>query len=385
MEERRRFVEEYLSREWTMSQLCRDHNVSRKTGYKWLRRFESGGRRGFGELSRARHSQPHGVSAQTEAAIVEARVAHPFWGPRKLKVWLERRQGARQWPAASTIGEILKRHGLTVARRSRRRTTPSAGPMSECAGANEVWCADFKGWFPTGDGVRCTPLTITDGHTRLILRCQAMVGATGFDEVRPLFEATFREFGLPRAIRTDNGPPFASVGLQGLSRLSVWWLRLGIRHDRIRPGKPQDNGRHERMHRTLKAETTRAPAQTARGQQRAFDRFRFEFNHERPHEALDYATPASLYTPSPLVLARRLPPLAHYPPQWRTRKVKSGGRIKWRGREIRVSQALVGERIGLEAVGPERWLLHFATMEIGVFDEAKWTVSSLKAKERGRR
>jgi hypothetical protein len=257
--------------------------------------------------------------------------------------------------------------------------------MGECASANQVWCADFKGWFRTGDGRRLTPLTITDGHTRFILRCQGMVGKTGLEEVRPLFEATFREFGLPRAIRTDNGPPFASTGLAGLSRLSVWWIRLGIRHDRIRPGKPQDNGRHERMHRTLKAETTRPPRQTARAQQKAFERFVLEFNNERPHEALDYATPASLYAPSALLFARRLPRMVDYPIEWRTRKVKSAGRIKWHGREIRVSSALVGEHIGLEPVGPGRWLLHFGTMPIGVFDERKWTVESLNGKRKGKR
>jgi putative transposase len=212
-----------------------------------------------------------------------------------------------------------------------------------------------------------------------------MVGKTGFEEVRPLFEATFREFGLPRAIRTDNGPPFASVGLEGLSRLSVWWIRLGIRHDRIRPGKPQDNGRHERMHRTLKAETTRPPRQTARAQQKVFDRFRLEFNRERPHEALDYATPASLYAPSALRFARRLPELLAYPDEWRTRKVKTAGQIKWRGRVISVSQALAGERIGLEAVGQGRWLLHFGAMPIGILDEQKWTVESLNGKRKGKR
>lgn len=385
MNERLEFVADCLREEWTMSQLCRDYGISRKTGYKWLGRFLSEGCLGLQELSRARHNQPRAVSGEIEEAVLEARAAHPFWGPRKLRVWLGRREPATQWPCASTIGEILKRHGLTVPRRKRRHATPQAKPMAECQKANQVWCADFKGWFRTGDGTRCTPLTITDGHTRFILRCQAMGGKTGLERVRPLFEATFREFGLPEAIRTDNGTPFASTGLEGLSRLSVWWIRLGIRPDRIRPGKPQDNGRHERMHRTLKQETAAPPKRNLRAQQKAFDRFRGEFNHERPHEALDYETPASLYAPSPRSFPRRLPEFCAYPDEWRTRKVKTAGRIKWGGREICVSQALVGERIGLEPLGQGRWLLHFGPMPVGVFDERKWIIESLNGKRRGRR
>lgn len=385
MNERVQFVSECLKEEFSMSQLCRDYSISRKTGYKWRDRFLREGPSGLEERSRARKNQPLAVSSEIEKQILDARARHPFWGPRKLRVWLQRQAPEPRWPCASTIGEILKRHGLSVPRRKRRSATPQAEPMGECKNANQIWCADFKGWFRTGDGARCTPLTITDAHTRFILRCQSMPGKTGFEQVKPLFEATFREFGMPRAIRTDNGPPFASTALQGLSRLSVWWIRLGIRPDRIRPGKPQDNGRHERMHRTLKAETAHPPQKNLRAQQKAFDQFCDQFNHERPHEALDYATPAALYSPSPLFFPRRLPELPPYPQAWRTRRVKKAGQFKWHGREIRLTRALAGQPVGFEPLGQGRWLLHFASMPIGILDEREMRVKPLKAKTGGKR
>lgn len=377
MEERMRFVSECLTREWTMSQLCRDYHISRKTGYKWLNRFMSGGPTGLQERSRARHNQPRALTARTEEIVLQARNAHPLWGPRKLKAWLARGEPDRRWPAASTIGDLIKRRGLSAPRTKRRRAAPQAKPMGECRKANQVWCADFKGWFLTGDGARCTPLTITDGHTRFILRCQVMADKTGFEEVKPLFEATFRQFGLPETIRTDNGTPFATTGLAGLSRLSAWWIRLGIRPERIRPGKPQDNGRHERMHRTLKAQTANPPQRTLRAQQRAFDEFLREFNHERPHEALDYQTPAALYAPSVKRFPRRLPEFPAYPDAWRARRVRKSGRIKWRGRELRLSPSLRTQRIGFESLGASRWLLHFGPLPLGIFSERAWKIESL--------
>jgi len=190
-----------------------------------------------------------------ESLLLEARAKHPTWGPRKLLAWLNRRYPGRSWPAASTVGDLLRRHGLVVARRRRPRSSATPTVLQRPEAANQVWCADFKGWFRTGDGRRCTPLTITDAHSRYVLRCQALGFRTGEALARPIFEATFREYGLPQAMRTDNGPPSASVGLGGLSALSVWWIRLGITVERIDAGHPEQNGRHERMHRTLKAET----------------------------------------------------------------------------------------------------------------------------------
>lgn len=364
--------------------LCRRFGVSRKTAYKWLGRFEAEGHDGLCDRSRARHHQPDAVAPETERAILEARAAHPLWGPRKLLAWLRRRDPQRRWPCASTIGEILRRHGLTIARRPRRRASPSPGPLADCVAANQVWCADFKGWFRTGDGRRCDPLTISDAHSRFLLRCQAMATKTGCAQVRPLFEATFREFGLPEVIRTDNGPPFATTGLGGLSALSVWWMRLGIVPERIRPSHPEDNGRHERMHRTLKAATANPPRATLRAQQRAFDRFREEYNFERPHEALGQHPPASCHRCSGRRFPERLPAL-EYPSSWVVRKVKDSGRIKWGGRAICVCQALTGEHIGLEEVDEGLWRIHFGTLALGHFDERRWRVLRLARTRRTRR
>jgi len=268
------------------------------------------------------------------------------------------------------VGDLLRRHGLVVGRR--RRSRPSATPtvLQKPEKANQLWCADFKGWFRTGDGRRCTPLTITDAHSRYVLRCQALGLRAGEALVRPIFEATFREYGLPQAMRTDNGPPFASVGLGGLSALSVWWIRLGIAVERIDAGHPEQNGRHERMHRTLKAETATPPAGTRRAQQGRFDRFRQEYNEERPHEALDQRPPAEFYQISPRAYPSRLEEVA-YDEDWVTRAVRGAGQMKWRGQNVRISQALAGQRVGLEPVDDGLWRVYFAHVPLGLFDERK--------------
>jgi hypothetical protein len=236
---------------------------------------------------------------------------------------------------------------------------------------------DFKGWFLLGDGTRCDPLTITDGSSRYILRCVGMAGGTDFARVRPLFEAAFREHGMPLAIRSDNGPPFASCGLAGLSRLSVWWIRLGIRPERIRPGKPQENGRHERMHRTLKAATASPPLATLRAQQRAFDAFRAEFNHERPHEALGGRPPAEFYTNSVIEFPSKLINPVDYYDDLEVRAVKRGGGIKWRNSEIHLSVALAGEHVGLAPAGDGLWTVRFVDLPIGILDERRLKIGPM--------
>ena len=258
------------------------------------------------ELNRAPRRHPNQTAAGMEEAVLELRQAHMRWGPRKLKRILERDQPGRSWPAASTIGELVRREGLVVARKKRRRTAPYTEPLAHAEGPNRVWCADFKGWFRTGDGERIDPLTISDAHSRYLLRCQA-VEKTDTARARGIFEAAFREYGLPAAIRTDNGAPFASHAVAGLSRLAVWWMKLGIVPERIAAGHPEQNGRHERMHRTLKQETAEPPAANRRAQQRAFDRFRQEYNEQRPHEALAMQTPAAIYAPSPRSYPARVP------------------------------------------------------------------------------
>jgi len=378
MEERIKFITEVLKGQDTMSQLCRRFGISRKTGYKWLGRYRRHKVLGLKDRSRAPHHRPRSMRPHVEEAVLALRRAHATWGAAKLRAVLVRKQPRRTWPAVSTIGSLLLRSGLTLRRKRRHHATASAAPLSACSGANEVWCADFKGWFRTGDGERCEPFTLTDAHSRFALRCVGLPKSGSTAVVKALFEAAFREFGLPEVVRTDNGPPFASTGLGGLSRLSVWLMRLGLRPERIRPGKPQDNGRHERFHRTLKAETAKPPKANLRAQQRAFDRFVEEFNYKRPHQALGQTTPASHYHPSPRPLPARLAPLPAYPDDWQTRAIRADGRMKWGGREISVTAALAGQRIGLEPLGNQCWRVHFLDLALGIFDERKRGVIPVK-------
>src|SRR5579864_8095662 len=298
MEEKLKFVFEYQQHEQTMTELCQRYEIARETGYVWLRRYQVQGLEGLREQSRAAQRHNNQTAEEIEEMVLELRQAHMRWGPRKLKRILERNEPGRKWPAASTIGRLLKREGLVVARRKRYKTPPYSEPLAHANGANRVWCADFKGWFRTGDGERIDPLTISDAYSRYLLRSQG-VEKTDTARVQAIFEAAFREYGLPEAIRTDNGAPFASRALAGLSRLAVWWMKLGIVPERIEAGHPEQNGRHERMHRTLKQEVAMPPAGNRREQQRALDKFREEYNQVRPHEALAMQTPAAVYTLSP--------------------------------------------------------------------------------------
>ena len=254
MEEKLRFVFEHELQERTMTELCQRYEITRQTGYVWLRRYREAGVAGLVEHSRAAHRHHNQMPEEIEQRVLELRQAHMRWGPRKLKRILERDEPGRSWPAASTIGALLQREGLVVPRRKRMRTAPYSEPLAHADGPNRVWCADFKGWFRTADGQRIDPLTISDAHSRYLLRGQA-VEKTDTARVQAIFEAAFREYGMPAAIRTDNGAPFATRALAGLSRLAVWWIKLGIVPERIAAGHPEQNGRHERMHRTLKQET----------------------------------------------------------------------------------------------------------------------------------
>jgi transposase InsO family protein len=369
MDQRLAFVLEAKKAESSFAELCRIYEISRPTGYELVRRYEKEGPVGLLDRSRAPHESPQAIGERVEAAILEARGKHPRWGPRKLKAWLAAQKPGSQWPAHSSIGELLRRHGLTVPQKRRRRTPPSEQPFGECDQSNAVWCIDFKGWFQTGDGEKCNPLTLTDAYSRYLLRCQ-VVDQTDGKRVQPVLEAAFREYGLPLAIRSDNGAPFASRGLMGLSRLSIWWIKLGIVPERIVPGKPQQNGRHERMHLTLLQETALPPERTLRGQQRKFDSFRREFNEERPHEALSMKTPASLYQPSSRPYPARTP-IIEYPSAQTVRKVHERGVIFWKHEPVFLSETLRGEHVGLEAIDERRWKVYFAHLELGVFDSHK--------------
>jgi putative transposase len=362
VDERMRFVVEHELDEVTMAELCRKYAISRKTGYKWLKRVETEGLAGLVDLSRAPHRHPNQLAAELEESIIALRQRHPTWGPRKLRELLP---GGRL-PAASTLGELLQRRGLAVPRKRCRRVPAHTQPFAHCGQPNDIWCADFKGWFRTGDGSRCDPLTITDACSRYVLRCQVLPGQD-YQSSRPVFEAAFREFGLPRAMRTDNGSPFASRALGGLSRLSVWWIKLGIGVERIEAGKPQQNGRHERMHLTLKRETAQPPAASGRAQQQRFDAFRQEFNQIRPHEALAMRTPASVYVDSPRPYPSREPQL-EYPAGWRVRKVRYKGGLGWKYDEIFLTEVLAGEEVGLEPVDERYWRVWFGPLALAILD-----------------
>jgi transposase InsO family protein len=366
MEEKLRFVMEYDSGEHTVTELCQRYEIARETGYVWLRRYRQMGLAGLVEGSRAARRHSNQMPEEIERMVLELRQAHMRWGPRKLKKILERNEPGRVWPATSTIGALLKREGLVVARKKRKRTAPYREPLAHATGANRVWCADFKGWFRTGDGERIDVLTITDAHSRYLLRCQA-VEKTDTARVQAIFEAAFREYGLPQAIRTDNGPPFASPAVAGLSRLAVWWIKLGIVPERIAAGHPEQNGQHERMHRTLKQEVAQPPAANRRKQQHAMDRFRKEFNHVRPHEALQMNTPASVYEAS----ERKFPECVsepQYPRGMWVRRVRRRGHFRWGSHDVSLSEVLWGQQVGFLHVD-ERWFtIYFAQYPIARFD-----------------
>jgi transposase InsO family protein len=298
--------------------------------------------------------------------LVATRQAHPRWGPRKIRACVQRDHPDLKVPSTSTVGEVLKRFGLVKPRKRRQHVSPYTAPFSQCTEPNQVWCADFKGWFHAADGTRCEPLTISDACSRFLLRCQ-IVPSTRLESVQPIFETAFREFGLPKTIRTDNGPPFASVGLAGLSSLTVWWTHLGIVHERIDPGHPEQNGRHERMHRTLKQETTLPPQPTADDQQRAFDTWREEYNQKRPHEALGDRTPAEVYAPSTRRYPDKLPAIT-YPVRFALRPIKKSGQFYWDGVRVYAHRTLDGETLGFERLTARYWRVWFGPIELGVFD-----------------
>lgn len=362
VDERKKFIEDYWARQWSVAELAERYGISRKTAYKWIERQRQGGFAALVEMSRAPKTRPHRVDEATARLIVELRQKHRFWGPKKLKAWLEAHAPETKWPAASTIGELLKARGLVQERRPRRRTPLRSQPLAAATEPNVVWSADFKGQFRVA-GRYCYPLTISDNFSRYLLTVQGVA-----DErertVKPVFEQAFREYGLPLRIRTDNGPPFASKAVGGLSRLSVWWVKLGITPERIEPGKPQQNGRHERMHRTLKAQTAQPPRPSAEAQQEAFDEFRRIYNDERPHEALNQKPPASAYEPS----TREMPmdvPDPEYPRDFLVRRATRVGSLKWGGGETYVASLLAHEAIGIEEIDDGVAQLWFGPIYLG--------------------
>jgi len=369
VEERERFIDDHRLGLYDMTELCARYAVSRKTGYKWLERYDSGGRPALADRSRAPHHCPHKISDTVAQLLLAARQRHPDWGPEKLLQWLEPRHPTVAWPAISTAGDLLARHGL-VKKRRRRRPPYHPGVVPPVTTApNDLWATDFKGQFRTGDRIYCYPLTVTDQHTRYLLACHGLLSTRG-SGVRPIFDRLFREYGLPRAMRTDNGVPFASTSLHGLTPLNVWWLRLGIQHQRILPAHPQQNGAHERMHKTLKQGAIRPPRATLAIQQRAFNRFRQEYNDERPHQFLRGRTPSALYRSSPRAYSGTLPAL-EYPGHFLVKRVTNAGTIRFKTRLLYLSTALKAHRVGLEEVDDGIWSVYFCDVLLGRIDERK--------------
>jgi putative transposase len=365
MDLRMEFVATARGGHLTMAAACRRFGVSRRTGYKWLGRFEESGSQGLGDRSRAPKTHPHAVSTETAELLLEARRAHRHWGARTILDFVARR-GIKGLPAASTVSELFKRHGLIKSGTPRSRQLHGEAPEPDFSGPNRTWCADFKGQFQLGDRSWCFPLTISDGFSRYLLCCKGLPDTKG-NPVQRAFEHCFRENGLPDAILTDNGKPFASHAVGGLSRLSVWWTKLGIRLHRIVPGRPQQNGRHERMHRTLKQETADSPAASLRGEQPLLDKFRQEYNCDRPHRALGGRSPIHVYCRSTRQLPSRIEPPS-YPGHQAVRSVRTDGSICFRGDSFFLSEALVGEQVGLQEFDDDRFLLRFGPLELATLD-----------------
>ena len=375
LDQRKELVEEYESGLVTMAELCRIYEISRETGYKWVKRYQEQSWKGLEDLSRAPQRHPNQTTPELEERILDLRREHPRWGARKLQAYLEQKYSRIKWPAASTMGDLLQREGLIIPRRVRRKTPPYTQPLAHAGEPNQVWCVDFKGWFRTGDGERIDPLTISDACSRYLLRCQA-VEKTNTEQVQGIFEATFREYGLPWRMRSDNGAPFASRAIAGISRLGVYLMKLGIVPERIEPGHPEQNGRHERMHRTLEEETAQPPAANRRAQQKSFKTFRWEYNEERPHEALGQKTPASCYQPSARAYPARIRE-PEYRSAMQVRRVGPRGGFSWKHESVFLSETLMGERVGLEPIDERYFTIYFAEFPLGRFDSYQLQVNPL--------
>ncbi len=359
------FIADCLRGEEPMTVLCERYGISRETGYVWKRRYEAEGAKGLEERSRAPLVHGHATPAELVVRLIEARQRKPYWGPKKLLAVLTAEEPELAWPSAGTAAEILRRAGLSQPRRRRRRALSVERPFAAVEAANDAWCIDFKGWFRTSDGRRCDPLTVTDAFSRYLLGLQIVEPVT--EAVEAVLDRLFREHGLPRAIRSDNGPPFASTSAGGLTRLSARWAKMGIHLERIYPGQPQQNGRHERMHKTLKAETCVPAAANPAEQQARFDAFRREFNDERPHEALGQRQPSRLYTGSSQAYPDRIDDPC-YGSDEEVRRVRSSGEIKWRGSMLFISEALIGEAVGIRQCDDGHWLIRFADVPLILID-----------------
>jgi putative transposase len=363
VKERKRFILEATGGLFSVSELCRRHGVSRKTGYKWLNRYVAEGPDGLEDRSHRTHSCPHTTEPYVIEAAIELRKRRRRWGADKIRARLLVLHPDWSVPSAQVLHKYLQREGLVKKRRRSQKRPHPGRPTAPFDAPNSVWSADFKGEFKTRDGIYCYPLTVQDGCSRYLLGCQALAGTT-YTGSRVVFTRLFREFGLPDRIRTDNGTPFASIALGRLSRLSVWWIKLGILPDLIELASPHQNGRHERMHRDLKEEATIPPAGNRAAQQRRFNTFRTDYNEIRPHEALGQRPPATFYQASTRPFPNKLQ-APEYPAHFETRKVSLNGGIRWHSAWVNVSHLLGGEYIGLEEIADDIWAVYFGPVSLG--------------------
>ena len=367
LDKRVQFIAEVLDGEESMSTICETFEISRKTGYKWWMRYLQGGARALEDMSRRPHYHPKTTSQRTTEMILDLRRKHPTWGARKLKVRLKKLHPKTEWPAASTISKILNSSGLT-AKRTKKRVTRFSEPLADVKRPNQVWCMDFKGTFDCGNSERCDTFTVTDAYSRFILYCQA-VPNLNHEEVDKICDALMAEYGVPERIRTDNGTPFCSMSGFGVSRLSLKWAQLGIVHERIAPGRPTQNGRHERMHRTLKEDAATPPAKSLSAQKKRYEEFIKVFNYERPHEALGMKTPASVYS-SRRKRTRRAEPKISYGKDYIVRGVRRNGTIRWKNREIFITEVLRGKNLGLRQTESQQVEVYFGRLHLGTIDDS---------------
>jgi transposase InsO family protein len=372
LEIRKEMISDWLTKEYTITELSDSYGVSRKTIHKWIDRYHQKGIAGLVDLSREPDYHPNATSIEKVAAILALKRQKIKWGPRKIMAKLRSDSPEVQWPADSTGNAVLKKHGFVQSRKHRHRVPSYTAPFVNCDQSNAVWSADYKGQFKMGNKQKCYPLTISDNYSRFLLGCWGLT-RPNFEQTKPYFEKAFIRNGLPLAIRTDNGQPFASRGLTGLSRLSVWFIKLGIIPERIEPGCPEQNGRHERMHRTLKEATANPPKNNLGEQQEAFDDFIEEYNYERPHEALNQKPPSSVYRlslrPYPAKLLK-----VEYGPHIAVRHVTNRGCIKWKGIFVFLSESLMGEYVAFKQVEDHLWEVFFSTYSLGFLDEKQWKI-----------
>ena len=381
VDERMRFVMTLSAGEVSFSTACRRAGVSRKTGYKWKARYDLEGVAGLIDRPRSPLHHPHAMAQEIAASCLALRRRHPTWGPGKVRERLSQDFPETRWPAASSIGGLFDREGLTVKRKLRRRGPPSSLPFATCSSPNQVWCMDFKGWFRCGDGAKCGPLTLMDATSRYLLRC-LVLQRPDCEHVWPVLEAALREFGLPQRMRSDNGPPFASTGAGGLSKLAVQLIKAGVTPERIKPGKPQQNGRLERFHLTLLQDTASPPARTLRAQLERFAAFQQVYNEERPHQALGGLAPAQAYAPSP----RRFDGVLREPQygsDHEVRRVRSDGAIKWRGKFVYLNAVLAGEPVGLLEDDQGVWTAAYGPVVLGAIDHKGERLKKPKRPARG--